>query len=54
MQAVPAQGTPQGARLAPDGHHYIFAPHAGGNWRKVVRSPDRGPGQGPDRGPGQA
>jgi hypothetical protein len=36
---APRQQPPvSGARLAPDGHYYIFAPHARGNWRKVVRS----------------
>jgi hypothetical protein len=29
---------PGGARLAPDGYHYIYAPHARGNWRKVARA----------------
>jgi hypothetical protein len=31
--------TPSGARLAPDGHYYIFAPHAEGNWRRVEWKP---------------
>jgi hypothetical protein len=31
-----AQRVPPGARQAPDGHYYIYAPHEGGNWRKVV------------------
>jgi hypothetical protein len=36
---APRQRAPMpGARLAPDGNYYIFAPHERGNWRKVVTS----------------
>jgi hypothetical protein len=38
-QPPPDQPPVQGARLAPDGHHYIYAPHTTGNWRRIVWEP---------------